>query len=80
MRRAEEQSGVDYEDARRAFDKQAGGYEGSVEATQYNDPKVSDYNKYQRAATSLPEDSSISRWDTVTDCLMLNGPDIRKCL
>ena len=78
MTLAEERSGVDYEDARRAFDKQAGGYVGSLEAEIREDPNAGDYNRYQDAARQVPRDSTSSRWDTVTDCLMLNGPDIRE--
>ena len=80
MREAEQRSGVDYENARRQHDINVdpvgynahggpGGYESSSQ----------DYQKYQQAASTMPDRKGLGsgRWDTVSECYMLNGPDIR---
>ncbi|KAL8298553.1 hypothetical protein RB600_003195 [Gaeumannomyces tritici] len=72
MQRAEEQSGVPYESARREFDDAVeSGYDGyGREATEgrYGDQ----YRRYQEAA-GRTHDSS---WDTVSACYMDSGPDL----
>lgn len=73
MRRAEQQSGVDYETARMQYDDERGaGYGGQGE--NYGSDNTS-YERYERAAQSMTQQST--RWDTVAECYMLNGQDIR---
>ncbi|KAI1102375.1 phospholipase D/nuclease [Jackrogersella minutella] len=71
MRRAEQDSGVPYEDARREYDDRAGGYPygGGNEDGEYD----GSYDRYQSAASRVDD----STWDTVSSCYMLGGPDIR---
>ncbi|KAI1276036.1 phospholipase [Xylaria sp. FL0933] len=65
MRRAEEESGVRYDDARREYDDYVGGG---------NDRRYRDqYDRYQSAASRVPDET----WDTVSSCYMDGGPDIR---
>ena len=79
MRDAEAQSGVNYEAARRDFDDRMGGYQGGAEQRVYGQPENQDYNKYQRAAENINARGGLgnTRWDSVAECYMLNGPDIR---
>lgn len=79
MKDVETKSGVDYEAARRDFDDQLGCYQGVAEERVYGQPKNQDYSKYQRAAKRIDERSGLgnTRWDSVAECYMLNGPDIR---
>ncbi|KAL8382836.1 hypothetical protein RB595_006557 [Gaeumannomyces hyphopodioides] len=72
MQRAEEQSGVSYESARREFDDAVeSGYDGyGREPTEgrYGDQ----YRRYQEAAERTHDRS----WDTVSACYMDAGPDL----
>lgn len=65
MRRAEQQSGVPYDQARQAYDQQ----HNAGEPVQ-----LDQYNAYQQAA--LKQDDST--WDTVSSCYMYGGKDIRE--
>ena len=79
MKDAEARSGVDYEAARREFDDELGGYQGGAEEHYYGQPKEEDFQKYQKAAESIEDRGGLgnNRWDSVAECYMLNGPDIR---
>ncbi|KAL2406426.1 hypothetical protein ABEF93_006403 [Exophiala dermatitidis] len=78
MKQAEQQSGVRYEDARRQHDDVMGaGYGPSGErtgATQMS--QATQYQQYQSPAQNMSS-SPGSRWDTVSECYMLGGQDIR---
>jgi phospholipase D1/2 len=80
MRDAEAQSGVDYEQARRDFDSRVGGYEHTIEAQRHGNPNPDDYQRYQQAASQISDRQGLgnNRWDSVAECYMLNGPDIRE--
>jgi phospholipase D1/2 len=77
MLQAERTSGVNYEDARRYHDAAevgSGGYgpgnpPGGYDTTQ-------PYQQYQQAANAYPSTTS-GRWDSVSECYMLGGQDIR---
>ncbi|KAL9105294.1 MAG: hypothetical protein Q9227_009509 [Pyrenula ochraceoflavens] len=81
MRQAEQQSGVRYEDARQQHDVAVGaGFGGQWENTSgsnYN--PGSQYQQYQNAAQHPQQGmkASSDRWDTVSECYMLGGQDIR---
>jgi phospholipase D1/2 len=78
MQQVQQRSGVDYEDARRQHDDMVGaGYGGTGERTgaaPYNPGQQ--YQQYQQAAQALKPSGS-GRWDTVSECYMLGGQDIR---
>lgn len=78
MTRVEQQSGVSYEGARKEHDDIVGaGYGGSGEGTNVNYPaQGSQYKQYQAAAHNIQTPDS-GRWDSVSECYMLNGTDIR---
>lgn len=81
MREAEAQSGVSYEDARRQHDNAVGaGYGGQGEgvAGSILNPS-SQYQQYQQAAQQVSQGKTngSGRWDTVSECYMLGGEDIR---
>ncbi|EXJ84838.1 phospholipase D [Capronia epimyces CBS 606.96] len=78
MKQAQQQSGVRYEDARREHDDVVGaGYGASGErtgATQMG--QASHYQQYQSAAHNMSAPLG-GRWDSVSECYMLGGQDIR---
>jgi phospholipase D1/2 len=81
MQQAEQRSGVNYEDARRQHDDAMGaGYGGYGEGTagSVSNP-ASQYQQYQQAAQQVSGGKSTGsgRWDTVSECYMLGGEDIR---
>ena len=73
LRQAEQRSGVDYGAAQQAFDQAAELPADSSKGfgTQSN------YQLYQQGASSLRQDAYPGRWDSVSECYMLNGADIR---
>lgn len=81
MQQAEGRSGVNYEDARRQHDDTVGaGYGGYGEGTggsKYNPGPQ--YQQYQQAAQQVSRDKSTGsgRWDSVSECYMQGGEDIR---
>lgn len=85
MKEAEQQSGVSYDDARRGHDQRFGhGTESQQYGREYEGFERSNgdaYDKYQRAAYNVQShDSSglaADRWDSVAECYMLGGEDIR---
>lgn len=80
MREAEQKSGVDYENARRQHDVNVDptGYHAQGGPGGYNSSSQ-DYQRYQQAASTVADRKGLgnSRWDTVSECYMLGGPDIR---
>jgi phospholipase D1/2 len=79
--RAEQQSGVNYEDARKQNDDALGaGTYGSGTATSAYNPGQQ-YQQYQQAAQQVaatkPHSIASGRWDSVSECYMLGGEDLR---
>ncbi|WEW61226.1 phospholipase D [Emydomyces testavorans] len=68
MRTAEQQSGVSYEDARHQYDSVMTGSKPSFDTT-------ASYGQYQQAAQQVTHGNG--RWDSVAECYMLGGEDIR---
>ncbi|KAJ6069021.1 hypothetical protein N7499_010908 [Penicillium canescens] len=80
MAAAEQQSGVNYEHAQRQYDMNTagpGGYAPST--TRSNFDTSAPFQQYQQAAHRFQgSHASTSRWDSVSECYMLGGEDIRK--
>lgn len=83
MKDVEQKSGVTYEDARREHDNVVDpvGYharDGKGVGSQYN--PQDDYKRYQQAAAGMDGRQGLGtgRWDTVSECYMLGGKDIRE--
>lgn len=78
MSQVEQQSGVKYEDARKQHDDIVGaGYAGYGEGTGVQPgSQANQYQQYQAAAQSYPK-TTAGRWDSVAECYMLGGEDIR---
>ncbi|KAI9827337.1 MAG: hypothetical protein M1819_006979 [Sarea resinae] len=76
MQEAENQSGVDYEEARKQHDNHYGaGFGGQGEDAEGE----KQYQKYQEAAGHvLDQNPDAGRWDTVSECYMLDGKDVSK--
>lgn len=74
LTRVEQQAGVDYDDARKGFDQQ---YNSSgptnLVGHEHSDDRVQDFNRFQASA----QYQSSAQSDTVSDCYMLGGRDIR---
>ncbi|TKA62027.1 hypothetical protein B0A55_10961, partial [Friedmanniomyces simplex] len=78
MARVEQQAGVAYDDARRGHDQQYGQVTDPQQYGQhYADPagNADAYNRYQQAAQNVHDGGG--RWDSVAECYMLGGEDIR---
>ncbi|KAK6381231.1 hypothetical protein LTS17_004287 [Exophiala oligosperma] len=77
MRQAEQASGVSYEEARKQHGDIVGaGYGSQGYGTGATQPsQASQYQRYQMAAQGIQ--SPDGRWDTVSQCYMLGGQDIR---
>lgn len=71
MSNIEQQAGVSYDDARKGHDQKFGG----ADAQQPGNPS-SAYDQYQQTAERVQGQGS-GRWDSVAECYMLNGPDLR---
>ena len=77
MRDIEQRSGINYEDARREHDH-------AIELPSTSQDRGLDqsgsYQAYQRVATQYQTDQghSSGRWDSVSECYMLGGRDIRE--
>ena len=83
MREAEQKSGVDYELARREHDDRVdpAGYRAyGGENDNQESSSRQNYNQYQKAAAGINPRQGLGtgRWDTVSECYMLGGLDIRK--
>ncbi|KAI1877539.1 hypothetical protein JX265_003547 [Neoarthrinium moseri] len=77
MGRAEGESGVPYEEARRDFDDRvgAGNYPyGEREEGRRDDYGGNQYERYQRAAESAPDQT----WDTISACYMDGGAELNR--
>ncbi|KAJ9248649.1 hypothetical protein DTO207G8_7285 [Paecilomyces variotii] len=71
----ERESGVDYEDARKQHDIATGGYGGYGPGAFSADAETrGSYEQYQETAQ---QSRAGSRWDSVSECYMLGGEDIR---
>lgn len=76
MQNAEKKSGVSYEDARY-------GHDAAVELPAGNPSEQytgrQNYQRYQQATTSIDKQSGLDTgdWDSVSECYMLGGQDIR---
>ncbi|CAG8925328.1 unnamed protein product [Penicillium salamii] len=79
---AESQSGVNYEDARRQYDQNTagpGGYAPAPSNTRSAFDTTAPFQQYQQGAQKVQGGhASSNRWDSVSECYMLNGEDIRK--
>jgi phospholipase D1/2 len=78
MARREEESGVDYNTARREADDMVGaGYDGRGEGTGATyDRRNESYNEYQNAADNIG--TPASGYDSISACYTNNGPDVRE--
>ena len=77
MKEVEQQTGIRYEDARIQHDDALGaGYGGYGETTGRYGAQDNQYQQYQNAAQQLAKPDS-GRWDSVAECYMLGGEDIR---
>ncbi|OJD30463.1 phospholipase d [Diplodia corticola] len=83
LEKAEENGGVSYEDARDEHDRRTGGRyqerDGSEDGYPRGDDEDGRYEDYQRGARNLSRDRGLGsgRWDSVAECYMLGGEDIR---
>lgn len=83
MRQAEQESGVNYDDARRGYDQRYGnaGFGGDPGRSQepYNEQQYDQYDRYQEATQRINDRQGLGngRWDSVAECYMLGGEDIR---
>lgn len=82
FREAEKKSGIGYEDAQREHDDVV---EFPAELLASGDGNrglgpTQNYQKYQQAATGITDRGGLGtgRWDTVSECYMLGGTDIRQ--
>jgi phospholipase D1/2 len=76
MSSVEQKAGVSYEDARKEFDVKHGGYAGLENQPQYQAHAAETYEKAAQQVVDQ-QDPRSTRWDTVAECYMLNGEDIR---
>ena len=76
MQTAEKKSGVDYEDARYEHDAAV---ELPAEDRGPQDAGRSHYQRYQQTTASMKDTQGLGseQWDTVSECYMLGGIDIR---
>ena len=77
MREAEQRSGVSYEDARNEHDEAA---ELPVDTPRGLYSGRPNYQQYQQATDQLSKQTGLStrRWDSVSECYMQGGRDIRE--
>ncbi len=81
LREAEQKSGVGYEDARREHDQVVElPAEFSVHGDGSGPSTAQKYQQYQQAAAAIPIRQGLGsgRWDSVSECYMLGGTDIRQ--
>ncbi|OAX84109.1 hypothetical protein ACJ72_01521 [Emergomyces africanus] len=72
MRKAEQRSGVDYQDAQKQHDDKVTANRPSAFDT------TAAYQPYQQAAHQVSHSTGSGRWNSVSECYMLGGEDIRK--
>ncbi|KAL1302420.1 hypothetical protein AAFC00_002814 [Neodothiora populina] len=82
MKRAEQDSGVSYDNARIGYDQRYGAdAENDNEGADTNyDNSSGQYDRYQEATRGMSERQGLGssgRWDSVAECYMLGGEDIR---
>lgn len=77
MREVEQRSGVDYETARQQYDEAAG---LPAEDASGQSAGRAGYQQYQRATSNVNKGQGLSsgEWDSVSDCYMIGGRDIRE--
>jgi len=84
MQDAEQRSGVNYEDARREHDNVVelpADYPGRGDGDDSDNPLAHQkYQQYQQAITGMSQRQGLGSgcWDTVSECYMLGGMDIRE--
>ena len=79
MQRVEQQAGIDYDDARRGYDQRYGHTVDSQQyGNEYGDQRYDNeaFDRYQQAAQKV-HGRQPGRWDSVAECYMLGGEDIR---
>lgn len=79
---AEENAGVSYDEAREEHDREYGGRYQEREGEEDGYPRRGNedsYDDYQRGARELGSEKGLAsgRWDSVSECYMLGGEDIR---
>ncbi|KAF2723750.1 phospholipase D/nuclease [Polychaeton citri CBS 116435] len=84
MQQVENKAGINYDDARKGYDQrygQAGGLDRREYGSEYHQGQQDAFNRYQEAAQEFRsergDDLGRGRWDTVSECYMLGGEDIR---
>ncbi|KAK5118948.1 hypothetical protein LTR62_000159 [Meristemomyces frigidus] len=85
MARVEQKAGVNYDDARRGHDQKYGQViDGQHYGQEYHDQSANAeaFDRYQQAAQEVRNEGGSSRlshanWDSVAQCYMLDGPDLR---
>lgn len=79
FREAEQRSGVDYEDARREHDA-AVELPAELPSGDTGPGAARNYQQFQQGAATIPDRHGLGtgRWDTVSECYMLGGTDIRQ--
>lgn len=78
MMQAEQWSGVSYEDARKQHDLSTAGHGGYGPGSHSAFDTTAPFQQYQQAAHQVSGfKPSSGRWNSVSECYMLNGEDIR---
>ncbi|GME28798.1 putative phospholipase d active site motif protein [Neofusicoccum parvum] len=82
LEKAEDNAGVSYEEAREEHDREYGGRYQEREGEDDGYPREGEegaYDDYQRGARKLGGERGLAsgRWDSVSECYMLGGEDIR---
>ena len=77
MREAEQRSGVDYEQAREQCDEAV---ELPAEDVGRQRANLAEYQQYQQTTTKMNRQQGLytGQWDSVSECYMLGGKDIRE--
>ena len=80
MQEAEQRSGVDYEAAREQCDEAVELPAEEVSGQYADRTKYQQYQQYQQATTHMPRRQGLytGEWDSVSECYMLGGKDIRE--
>lgn len=80
FREAEQRSGINYEDARREHDAVVELPAGLPSYRDTGHGVAQSYQQFQQGAAAIPVRHGLGtgRWDTVSECYMLGGTDIRQ--
>ena len=82
LREAEQKSHIDYEDARFAYDQsmELPAEDVTYGGTRSFNAPQQDFQRYQQAAAGIGKRGGLGsgRWDSVSECYMLGGKDIRE--